>query len=117
VGGVQLGQQVELLALGRTGEAEVARMFFDQLFYGALGGVDVVALVDPGEEAALPVLRLLDREAAGAERHEAGQVLVLGAEAVGHPGAHRRTHLTGFAAVHQQQRRLVVRARRPSSNG
>ena len=47
--------------------------------------------------------------AAGAHRDEAGQVLVLGAEAVGDPAPHARADQPRFAAVHQQERRLVIR--------
>jgi len=101
VGGVELGEQVELLALGGAGEAEVTDVL-DEFIDGAFRGVDVVALVDAGEEAALPVLRLLNREAAGAEGHEARQVLVLRAESIGDPRAHRGADLAGFATVHQE---------------
>jgi hypothetical protein len=53
VGGVEFCEEVELLALGRSGEAEVADVF-DEFIDAALGGVDVVTLVDSGEEATLP---------------------------------------------------------------
>ena len=84
MGSVELTEQVELLALGGAREAEVANVL-DEFLDASLGGVDVVALVDARQEAALPVLGLLNGEAAGAKRHEAGKVLVLRAEAIGHP--------------------------------
>ena len=56
----------------------------------------------------MPVLRVLDRQAVGAHGHEAGQVLILRAQPVHHPGADAGTRLHGVAAVHQHQRRLVV---------
>ena len=52
--------------------------------------------------------RLRDRPP-GHSDDEAGQVLVLGAQAVGDPRAHARPRQRALAAVHQQQRRLVVR--------
>ena len=49
-----------------------------------------------------------DRIAAGAHGDEAGQVLVLGPQAVGDPGPHAGPRQPAVAAVHQHQRRLVV---------
>ncbi len=44
--------------------------------------------------------------------HEAGQVLVLAAQPVGHPGAHARPALQEHAGVHLQHgRRVIVRLR------
>ena len=45
---------------------------------------------------------------AGTHHDEAGQILVLGAEAVGQPRAHGRTAGELVAAVHHEQRRLVI---------
>ena len=104
---VQLPQQVELAALLRQRQRRVADVL-DQLVDVGVPGVDVGALVDARQERRLPVLRLLDRVAAGAHGDEAGQVLVLAAQAVGHPRTHARPRQPGLAAVHQQQRRLVV---------
>ena len=108
VGAVELGQEVELAALGGPGKSAVADVL-DELFRGPSGRVDVAALIDPGQEAALPVLRLLDGESVRAQGDEARKVLVLGPEPVGDPGAHRRADLAGLPAVHQQERGLVVR--------
>ena len=71
--------------------------------------VDERALERAGQKARLPVLGVLDRVAAGAHRDEAGQVLILGAQAVQHPRADARPRLHRVAAVHQHQRRLVIR--------
>ena len=84
-------------------------MFSISLFDVGVLRVDVRALIDAGQEAGLPVLRFLNRVAAGAHGDEAGQILVLGAQAVGEPRAHAGADQPGVAAVHQQQRRLVVR--------
>ena len=71
-------------------------------------GVDVGALVNTRQESALPVLRFLNRIAAGAHHHKSGHVLVVAAQAVGHPRAEAGTHLARLAAIHEQQRRLVI---------
>ena len=68
--------------------------------------VDVRALVDGRQEAVAPQLRADDR-LAGAEHDEAGQVLVLGAQAVGQPRAQARPDRLHVAGVHQQQGALV----------
>ena len=76
------------------------------------GSIDVVAdvraLVDARQEAAAPQLRADDR-LARAEHHEAGQVLVLRAQAEGQPRAEARPDRLHVARVHHQQRRLVIR--------
>ena len=78
--------------------------------------LDVAALVDAGQEAVAPQRRADDR-LAGAQHDEAGQVLVLGAQAVGEPGPHARADRLRVAAGHQQQARLVVRDVRCASSG
>ena len=85
------------------------RDVLDQLLDFGVLRVDVGALVDAGQKAGLPVLRFLNRIAAGAHGDEAGQILIFGAEAVSDPRAHAGADQPGFAAIHQQQRRLVVR--------
>ena len=104
---VELGQQVELGALGLRADRAVPDVRDQLLDLGVLA-VDVRALVDPGQERRLPVLRLGDREAARAHHDEAGQVLVLRPEPVEHPRADARPGLPRLAAVHQHQRRLVI---------
>ena len=108
VAGIEPLQQVELLALLRQRDAVVADVL-DELLDRRVLRVDVRAFVDAGQEARLPVLRFLDRIADGAHGDERRQVLVLAAQAVAQPGAEAGPNLPGVAAVHQQQRRLVVR--------
>ena len=71
--------------------------------------VDVSSLKNARQKPALPVLRFLNRIAARAHRDEPGQILILGAQAVSHPRPDARPDQPRFAAVHQQQRRLVIR--------
>ena len=80
----------------------------DQSLDAGVLGVDVGSLIDAGEEGGLPVLGFLDGIAAGAHDDEPRHVLILGAEAVGDPGAERGPDLAGLAAVHEQQRGFVV---------
>lgn len=81
---------------------------FDEAVDVGKRGVDVIALINAGEKTALPVLRFLDRVAAGAHGYEAGEILVFGAEAVGDPRAEGGAREAGVAAVHQHERRLMV---------
>ena len=90
---VELLEQVELLALLAAATMRSLRMCSISLLDLGVLRVDVGALVDAGQEAGLPVLRLLDRVAAGAHGDEAGQVLVLAAQAVGDPRAEARPDL------------------------
>ncbi len=69
--------------------------------------VDVRALENAGQEAVAPQLRADDR-LARAHDDEAGQVLVLGAQAVEEPGTHGRADRLRVAAGHHEQRRLMV---------
>ena len=64
------------------------------------------ALVDGGQEgvAVVPRPAVARRRA---DRDEAGQVLVLGAQAVEHPRAHRRPDVGRRPAVQEQRRRAV----------
>ena len=80
----------------------------DEVLDAGLLCVDIGALEGPRQKGAPPVFGVLDRIAAGAHRHEAGEILVLGAQAIGHPRAGRRPDQPRIAAVHQHQRRLVV---------
>ena len=105
---VQLTQQIELLPLF-VRRNELVLDVLDQLFDFLVLSVDVGALVNSRQKCALPVLRFLDRITAGAHRDESGQILVHGAEAVSHPRTHARARQPRIAAIHQQQRRLVIR--------
>ena len=104
---VQLLQQIQLVPLLRQRDAIVADVF-DQLFDRRVLRVEIGPLEDPRQEAGLPVLRFLDRVAAGAHGDERGQILVLGAQPVGDPRTDAGADLPSRTAVHQQQRRLVV---------
>ncbi len=72
---VQLPEQVELAALLLEVERAVADELHE-LSTLSLLRVDVAALIDAGQEGALPVLLAPDRFAAGAHGDVAGQVLV-----------------------------------------
>ncbi len=108
VGCIQPAQQVELRSLCAGGLVIVADVL-DQFFDAGVLRVDVGALIDAGQETAAPVFGFLDRVAAGAHGDEAGEVLVFGAQAVGDPGADAGAGHLGVAAVHQHERRLVIR--------
>ena len=86
---VELGQEVELGSLGLRADRAVLDVR-DQFFDLGVLAVDIGSLVDAGQKPRLPVLRLGDREAAGAHHDEPGQVLVLGPEPVEHPRADAR---------------------------
>ena len=67
------------------------------------------ALIDRGQEAVAPERRSDCGRNIRAQHHVARKVLVLGAETVGEPRAHRRTAGLVRAGVHHQARRFVVR--------
>ena len=73
VAAVERSQQVELLALLRAATMRSLRMCSMSCSMVGVLRVDVGALVDAGQEAGLPVLRLLDRVAARAHGDEAGR--------------------------------------------
>ena len=104
---VQGAEQIQLRSLVADGNLLVVDVL-DEPLDARLGGVEVGALEDAGEKGALPVLRLLNRVAARAHRDEAGEILVLRAEAVSDPRAHARARQARVAAVEQHERRLVV---------
>ncbi len=106
--GVELREQIELRALRAERDVRVADVLDEPLHLGVFR-VDVGALIDARQERRLPVLRLLDRVAAGAHRDEPRHVLILAAEPVAHPRTKAGPDLTGIAAIQQQQRRLVIR--------
>jgi len=75
----------------------------DELLDVRVPRIDVGPLEDAGEEARLPVLRLLQRVAAGAHRDEARKVLVLRAQPVSDPTPDARADLPRLAAVHEEE--------------
>ena len=99
--------QVELPPLG-LGALGVVADVLDELGHVGMLGVDVRALERAGQEPRPPVLDAHDRQPAGAHGDEAGQVLILRAQAVGDPRAHAGPGLPPLAAVHQHQRRLMI---------
>ena len=103
---VQLGEQVELAALLGGRDGLVADVLDQLLGLGFVVG-NVGALVDGRQEGRTPELRTDDGQA-GTQHDEAGQVLILGAEAVGEPGAHGRPAGQLVAGVHHEQRGLVI---------
>src|SRR6266545_7371573 len=86
---IQAGEQVELTALLSGAHAGTAEQVVDRRSLRIEGR----PLIDAWEEACPPVLRVVFWQAAaeGVVHHDvAGQVLVLGAQAVRHPRADRR---------------------------
>src|SRR3712207_8131330 len=68
-------------------------------------------LVLSGQEPGLPVLRLLDREPAGAHDDEAGEVLVLGPQPVRDPRPDARPDLPRLAAVRSEEHTSELQSR------
>jgi len=99
---VEGADQLELAELGGGGEVRVA-----DVAEGGLGGLlpraaEGRALEHGGEEAAAVVAGAAVGEGR-AEGDERGQVLALGAEAVGDPGPHRGPELVGGAGVEEER--------------
>ena len=68
---------------------------------GSGPGVDARALIDGRHEAGAPVAwPIVDRGGIVLHHHEGGQVLVLGAQAIGDPAAQRRPAAQDRAGVH-----------------
>ncbi len=105
--GIEAGEQIELPSLGRRADVRM-RDVLDQLRQVLMLRIDERPLKRSRQKARLPVFGVLDRKAAGAHRDEAGEVLVLGPQAVQDPGPDARPGLHRVAAVHQHQRRLVI---------
>ena len=108
-------QQIELPALLAARKVFVADVGNDRVRVDRRV-VDVRALVNARQEAVAPQLRADDR-LAGAEHDEAGQVLILGAEGVGQPGAHAGADRLHVAAVHEQAGRAHGSRCRCASSG
>jgi hypothetical protein len=105
--GIQPGEQIELPPLRGGGGVRMGDVL-DQPGQLLVLGVDEGPLERAGQEGRLPVLGILDRKAAGAHGEKARQVLVLGPQAIQHPGADAGPRLDRVAAVHEHQRRFVV---------
>ncbi len=104
---IELLQQVELPSLLVPPDPLVADVL-DQLLDGVVLRVDIRSLVDSRQEARLPVLRFLDRVSARTHGDKGRQVLVFRSQAVNQPRTEARPNQPPVAAVHQQQRRLVI---------
>ena len=87
--------RVEVLADDLIGAFDLAR--------------DERALMHGREERAVPQRRAHRGRHIGAQHDVAGQVLVVAAETVGEPGAHRRPAHLDVPGVHHEHRRLVIR--------
>ena len=97
--GVELVQRVERLPPARAIHAPGVREEED----GIARRSALDTLIDRGQEAAAPdALARVGRLAAAGEHHEPGQVLVLGAQSVGRPGAQRRAAELGGARVQEE---------------
>src|SRR5256885_1733949 len=84
--GVELVEQIELLALSGRGDVVVADVL-DQFLQIGILRIDESALINTGKKARLPILGVLDRIAAGTHGDEAGEILVFGSKAIGNPRA------------------------------
>ena len=104
---VERCRQIELPALGIAVEERVADVL-DEFLHLPFGGVDVGSLIRAREKGIAPILRALDRIAARAHRHEAGEILVFRSQAVGHPRPGSGADKPTVTAVHEHERRLMV---------
>src|SRR5262245_27569568 len=105
---VQGGEQIKLFALLLARGGIVLDVLNQALDFG-LFGVNVSALIDRRQKTGRPVLRAADRVAVRTEHDESRQVLIFRAQAISQPRAKARTDLPQIAAIHHQQRRLVIR--------
>ncbi len=102
---IQLAQQIALRLHQRRRHFR-ARL---QIQYRRAFGAKSRALINRRQPRRLPVRNAIDRQALRVVEHHVGrQVLILRAQAVGHPRAHRRPAGDRAAGVHQEQRRLVI---------
>ena len=81
----------------------------DQLVHLPVIRVHIRSLMCTGQKSGLPVLDPLNRQAPRTHRHKAGKIFVLTPQTIGDPGTNTGSGLHGVAAVHQHERRLMVR--------
>jgi hypothetical protein len=105
---IQRAEQFELAALVGLGNALVSDIL-NQFFHLSMARIDVGSLVGSWQKPRTPVLRPGIREAARTHGDETGKVLVLRPEAIRHPGTEAGPDQARIAAVHQQNRGLMVR--------
>ena len=68
------------------------------------------ALIDAGQEAGAPKLfTAIGLLTARDQNDEAGKILVLGAQSVQNPGAHRRIAEASITSLNQQLRRCMIK--------
>ena len=97
---VELVDEVELAALLFWGDVTVADVLNHLLHVGG-GGVDRGALERAGKEGGAVVGDATDGEPAVAQGDEAGEILILGAEAVNEPRAEAGLHDAERSGVHE----------------
>ena len=106
--GVQFAEQAELPALDLRGRVRAPDVL-DELLHLAILRINERPLKRPRQKSRLPVLGILHRHSARAHGHKARQILVLRPEPVERPCPETRARLHAVAAVHQHQRRLMIR--------
>ena len=106
VGGVELGDEIEVLALTLRGDAGGGREIEDRRTLGAEGG----ALKTRGQVTIAPIGRAALRIGNFGENDEAGEILVEGAEAVVDPSPEAGIAAKAVATVHLIHRGRMVDA-------
>ena len=105
VGGVQLAQQLKLVAAGSVRQAGGGPQVSD----GGAAGAERRSLVAGRQEAGGPVAGAIDGQAAGIAEDDVGrQFLADAAQTVNHPRPPDRPALKGLARVDHAQGRLVI---------
>ena len=105
VGPVQVLQQ-RPLGLGQRGRPFGAGI---QIQHGRPLGAESGALIHRRQPGRLPVGDAVDRQSLGVvQHHVGGQVLILGSQPVGDPGAHRGTGGDRASRLHEEDGGLVV---------
>ena len=104
---IHAGEQIELLSLIRRRSTRALNVR-DQVCNLRLAAIEISSLVNARQECTSPVRRIGDRQPR-THRYEAGQVLVLAAEAIRQPRPVARTRQPFIAGVHQPHALLVIR--------
>lgn len=102
-GEVELAHEVEFASL----QVEAGTGRFDVGDRG-VAGIEDRALVGCGEEAGIEVIESPRGDQSAVEDNESGEVLVFGAEAIPHPGAHAGAALQARSGVEEVVRRGVL---------
>ena len=105
---IEFPQEFELPALVRVGNTRVGGIL-KQSFDVRMPGVDIGSLVSARQKPRPPVLgAAVARVSAGTHGDKPGEVLVLTAQTIGHPGPETGPDQPRVSAVHQQDRRYMV---------